>query len=38
MRNLALTLFEKHQRDAARHIQEDFAALQRAVAIGAKLP
>lgn len=38
MRKLALALFEKHQRDGTRHIQDDFAALQRAVAIGAKLP
>jgi hypothetical protein len=38
MRKLALALFEKHQRDGTQHIQDDFAALQRAAAAAAKLP
>jgi 2-polyprenyl-3-methyl-5-hydroxy-6-metoxy-1,4-benzoquinol methylase len=38
MRKLALALFERHQRDGTRHIQADFAALQRAAAAVAKLP
>ncbi len=38
MRKLALALFEKHERDANRHIQKDFDALQRAAASAAKMP